>query len=111
LHYALPTPLTEGKDPISGQAQFSEHNVREIVRYMTRDIGYRVVGTEQELVTKTYLIKELARLREEARVESLFGAKDLPNFDMWVQVGDGSHRFDFMSKVVMKMYTNMTNII
>ncbi|KAF9326824.1 hypothetical protein BG006_009793 [Podila minutissima] len=111
LHYTLPTPLTEGNDPISGQAQFSEHNVRELVRYMTRNIGYRVVGTEQELETKTYLIKELARLREEARVAFLFGAKNLPNFDMWVQVGDGSHRFDFMSKVVMKMYTNMTNII
>ncbi|KAG0076533.1 hypothetical protein BGZ92_002373 [Podila epicladia] len=99
LHYTLPTPLMEGSDPISGQAQFSEHHVREVVRYMTRDIGYRVVGTEQELETKTYLIKELARLREEAQVESMFGAKDLPNFEMWVQVGDGSHRFDFMSKV------------
>ncbi|KAG0343852.1 hypothetical protein BG004_004934 [Podila humilis] len=114
FHYALPKPLIEGTDPSTGQLQFSEHNVREVVRYMTRDIGYRVVGTEQELETKTYLIKELTRLRDQAQAEELFGgrqAKDLPNFDMWVQVGDGSHRFDFMSKVVMKMYTNMTNII
>ncbi|KAF9984633.1 hypothetical protein BGZ65_013025 [Modicella reniformis] len=81
VHYTLPSPVYEGLDVISGKPQFSEENVRQIIRYMTQDIGYRVVGTEQELDTKNYL------------------------------VGDGSHRFDFMSKVVMKMYTNMTNII
>ncbi|KAF9156203.1 hypothetical protein BG015_006788 [Linnemannia schmuckeri] len=111
IHYTLPVPVYEGQDPVTGKLQFSEENVRVIVRHMTRDIGYRVVGTEQELETKNYLIKELAALKDQARLESLRGSQDLPNFDMWVQVGDGSHRFDFMSKVVMKMYTNMTNII
>ncbi|KAG9069062.1 hypothetical protein KI688_009953 [Linnemannia hyalina] len=111
IHYTLPVPVYEGQDPVTGKLQFSEENVRVIVRHMTRDIGYRVVGTEQELETKNYLIKELAALKDQARLESLRGAQDLPNFDMWVQVGDGSHRFDFMSKVVMKMYTNMTNIV
>ncbi|KAG0033901.1 hypothetical protein BGZ81_006922 [Podila clonocystis] len=111
LHYTLPTPVIETSDPTTGLPQFSEHNVRKIVRHLSTDIGYRVVGTEQELETKQYLIKELTDLKEQARVHALRGAKDLPQFDMWVQVGDGSHRFDFMSKVVMKMYTNMTNII
>ncbi|KAG0048550.1 hypothetical protein BGZ83_006513 [Gryganskiella cystojenkinii] len=111
LHYSLPTPVYEGKSPVTGQLQFSEENVRRVVRYMTQNIGYRVVGTEQELETKNYLIKELSSLKEQAYIESLRGVQDLPNFDMWVQVADGSHRFDFMSKVVMKMYTNMTNII
>ncbi|KAF8934516.1 hypothetical protein BGZ47_010347 [Haplosporangium gracile] len=111
VHYTLPVPIYEGQDPVTGKLQFSEENVRVVVRHMTRDIGYRVVGTEQELETKNYLIKELAALKDQARLESLRGSQDLPNFDMWVQVGDGSHRFDFMSKVVMKMYTNMTNII
>ncbi|KAG0206863.1 hypothetical protein BGX28_001798, partial [Mortierella sp. GBA30] len=117
MHYTLPTPVYEGVDPASGRVQFSEENVRRLVRHMTVDIGYRVVGTEQELATKNYLIKELASLKQEAALHSLKGAQGLPNFDMWVQVGDGSHRFDFMSKgkfiliLVMKMYTNMTNII
>ncbi|KAG0317633.1 hypothetical protein BGZ97_005098 [Linnemannia gamsii] len=113
IHYTLPAPVYEGQDPVTGKPQFSEENVRIVVRHMTRDIGYRVVGTEQELETKNYLIKELATLKDQARLASLRGgsAQDLPNFDMWIQVGDGSHRFDFMSKVVMKMYTNMTNII
>jgi len=98
IHYSLPTPVHEGRNSVTGQPQFSEENVRQVVRYMTRDIGYRVVGTEQEQETKTYLIKELSALQEQARIESLRGAQNLPNFDMWVQVGDGSHRFDFMSK-------------
>ncbi|KAF9569516.1 hypothetical protein EC968_002603 [Mortierella alpina] len=142
LHYTLPAAVYEGVDPVSGKLQFSEENVRRVVRHMTKDIGYRVVGTEQELETKNYLIRELTTLKEEAKLEGLRQAQELPNFDMWVQVGDGSHRFDFMSKgkssfsitnrqktsliwidnlvlytklhshiVVMKMYTNMTNII
>ncbi|KAF9111307.1 hypothetical protein BGX27_005120 [Mortierella sp. AM989] len=111
IHYTLPTPVYEGRDPVSGKLQFSEENVRQVVRYMAQGIGYRVVGTEQELETKNYLIKELSNLKENARIEGLRSGQHLPNFDMWVQVGDGSHRFDFMSKVVMKMYTNMTNII
>ncbi|KAF9990085.1 hypothetical protein BGZ75_003632 [Mortierella antarctica] len=117
LHYTLPTAVYEGVDPVSGKPQFSEENVRRVVRYMTKDIGYRVVGTEQELETKNYLIRELMTLKDEAKLEGLRHAQELPNFDMWVQVGDGSHRFDFMSKgksffsMVMKMYTNMTNII
>ncbi|KAG9320534.1 hypothetical protein KVV02_004918, partial [Mortierella alpina] len=117
LHYTLPTAVYEGVDPVSGQPQFSEENVRRAVRHMTKDIGYRVVGTEQELETKNYLIGELMTLKDEAKLEGLRHAQELPNFDMWVQVGDGSHRFDFMSKgksffsMVMKMYTNMTNII
>ncbi|KAF9378753.1 hypothetical protein CPB97_009378, partial [Podila verticillata] len=97
LHYTLPTPVIESSDP-AGLPQFSEQNARKIVRHLSTDIGYRVVGTEQELETKQYLIKELSDLKEQARVHGLRGAEDLPQFDMWVQVGDGSHRFDFMSK-------------
>ncbi|CAO3571190.1 unnamed protein product [Mortierella alpina] len=114
IHYTLPTPVRESTNPITGQVQFSEANVRVIVRHLSEDIGYRVVGTEQELETKQYLIKELTKLKDDAHIAGLRRpATDdaLPNFDMWVQVGDGSHRFDFMSKVVMKMYTNMTNIV
>ncbi|KAF9958496.1 hypothetical protein BGZ70_009173 [Mortierella alpina] len=94
LHYTLPTAVFEGVDPVSGRPRFSEENVRRVVRHMTKDIGYRVVGTEQELETKNYLIRELTTLKEQAKIEGLRHAQELPNFDMWVQ-----------------MYTNMTNII
>ncbi|KAF9925977.1 hypothetical protein FBU30_004330 [Linnemannia zychae] len=121
LHYTLPQPVQEPFHPQTGKVQFSEESVRQVVRHLAGDIGYRVVGTEQEVEAKDYLIKELVRLKEESHVAKLRWASgtsleedkgmSFPDFDMWVQVSDGSHRFDFMSKVVMKMYTNMTNII
>ncbi|KAF9578684.1 hypothetical protein BGW38_005404, partial [Lunasporangiospora selenospora] len=52
LHYTLPTPINQDTNHVTGELQFSEHNVREVMRYMTREIGYRVVGTEQEVETK-----------------------------------------------------------
>ncbi|KAG0370988.1 hypothetical protein BGZ54_001753 [Gamsiella multidivaricata] len=117
IHYTLPTPVHEPSNPVTGQVQFSEANVRKVVRHLSEDIGYRVVGTEQELETKKYLIKELMQLKDDARIARLRKQDEAavaaaaagtakerqtdlawPNFDMWVQVGDGSHRFDFMSK-------------
>ncbi|KAG0258501.1 hypothetical protein BG011_003245 [Mortierella polycephala] len=110
-HYHLPAPVTEGINPITGQTQFSEANVRELTGHLSEEIGLRLIGTEQVEETERYLIREIKALKDQAKIEAARGAVDLPNFDMWVQVDDGSHRFDFMSKVVMKMYTNMTNII
>ncbi|KAG0324414.1 hypothetical protein BGZ99_001882 [Dissophora globulifera] len=116
IHYTLPTPVHDLLNPASGQVQFSEANVRKVIRHLSEDIGYRVVGTAQELETKKYLVNELLQLKEDARIagmkhqagqrsasSSSSGSSGsdlalLPNFDMWVQVGDGSHRFDFMSK-------------
>ncbi|KAF9429426.1 hypothetical protein BGZ76_001318 [Entomortierella beljakovae] len=125
IHYSLPTPVPSELgsilDPTTGQYEyrFSEENVRKIVRHLSQDIGYRVVGTEQDMETQEYLINELKTLKEQAqregdrlaRIQTGEPSAALPQFDMWVQVADGAHQFDFMSKVVMKMYTNMTNII
>ncbi|KAF9109497.1 hypothetical protein BGX27_007561 [Mortierella sp. AM989] len=128
IHYALPTPIPSELgavlDPVTGlyQYRFSEENVRKVVKHLSEEIGYRIVGTEQDHETQVYLMKELHQLknqaqREGARLMARQSGQDktdlrtLPQFDMWVQVADGSHQFDFMSKVVMKMYTNMTNII
>ena len=48
----------------------------------------------------------LQRLKE-------FQAKAHPNltFDILIQRSDGSHRFDMVNQVVMKVYSNITNII
>jgi|SRR6185312_1117374 len=43
LHYTLPTPVEESYGP-NGKAVFSEKNAREIVRVLSEDIGYRIVG-------------------------------------------------------------------
>ncbi|KAG0258375.1 hypothetical protein BGZ95_004990 [Linnemannia exigua] len=128
LHYALPAPVSSADgalviDPSTGQRQFSEENVRTIVRHLSEDIGYRIVGTEQDQETQLYLLNEIHALKVQAESESarrsrtvipeghkeLYGA--FPKFEVWVQKDDGAHQFDFMSKVVMKTYANMTNII
>ncbi|KAF9296074.1 hypothetical protein BGZ88_000788 [Linnemannia elongata] len=108
LHYTLPTPVQDTTNPVTGEVQFSEESVRKVVRHLANDIGYRVVGTEQEVEAKEYLIKELVQLKEQSLVaQHRWNGKNkaaetqdvsFPNFDMWVQVSDGSHRFDFMSK-------------
>ncbi|KAF9435488.1 hypothetical protein BGZ76_006188 [Entomortierella beljakovae] len=110
-HYALPKSVIENRDPVTGELQFSEANVRALTGYLSEDIGLRIIGTRSLDETERYLIKEIEELRDRAKSEIAKGSVGLPKFDMWVQVNDGSHRFDFMSKVVMKMYTNMTNII
>ncbi|KAF9541630.1 hypothetical protein BGW38_009823, partial [Lunasporangiospora selenospora] len=112
VHYSLPTPVTEPFDPKTGEPQFSEANVRKLTKHLSEDIGLRLVGTEQCDAAEKYLVREIKQLKEEAkRVAARGDIQGLPNFELWVQVEDGSHRFDFMSKVVMKTYTNMTNII
>ncbi|KAG0372662.1 hypothetical protein BGX24_012743 [Mortierella sp. AD032] len=128
LHYALPTPVSSADgaliiDPSTGQRQFSEENVRTIVRHLSEDIGYRIVGTEQDHETQLYLLNEIRALKAQAESESARRSRTVdpkghnkisgafPKFDVWVQKDDGAHQFDFMSKVVMKTYANMTNII
>ncbi|KAF9208321.1 hypothetical protein BGZ49_009174 [Haplosporangium sp. Z 27] len=110
-HYALPKPIMEGRNPVTGELQFSEANVRALTGHLSENIGLRLIGTESVDETERYLIREIKSLKEQAKMVEAAGNIDLPNFDMWIQVNDGSHRFDFMSKVVMKTYTNMTNII
>ncbi|GJJ70497.1 hypothetical protein EMPS_02846 [Entomortierella parvispora] len=117
FHYTLPTPILDagqGTDPRTNRRnRFSEANVRKIVTDLSEGIGYRIVGTEQDLETQVYLQKYIKDLKDQAQREAL-RLEDghlFPKFEVWTQVADGSHQFDFMSKVVMKMYTNMTNII
>ncbi|GJJ75602.1 hypothetical protein EMPS_07960 [Entomortierella parvispora] len=107
----LPTPLNEPFDPKTGITQYSEANVRKITKTLSEDIGLRLVGTIQMVDAEEYLIREIKSMQEQALIATAKGAKDLPKFEYWTQVNDGSHRFDFMSKVVMKMYTNMTNVV
>lgn len=115
LHYTLPTPVssTDGAllvDPLTGQRQFSEENVRRVVKHLSEDIGYRIVGTEQDQETQMYLLSEIQALKEQAEQE---GARRLsttdsednavvpaafPKFEVWTQKDDGAHQFDFMSK-------------
>ncbi|KAG0055922.1 hypothetical protein BGZ83_007045 [Gryganskiella cystojenkinii] len=117
VHYSLPTPVMDagqGIDPRTGlKNRFSEANVRKVVRDLSEGIGFRVVGTEQDVEAQVYLQRTIQDLKEQAQREAVSAVAGhlSPKFEVWTQVADGSHQFDFMSKVVMKTYTNMTNII
>ncbi|KAL1923179.1 uncharacterized protein VTP21DRAFT_9555 [Calcarisporiella thermophila] len=96
MHYRLPEPVL--KEDSEG---FSELNARETVTYLAEEIGERIVGTAEEGRAKQYL---LSRLRE-------YQLSANTKFDVFVQEESGTHRFDFMHHMVLKMYTNVTNII
>ena len=101
-------------DPLSGQKQFSEENVRKVVRYLSENIGYRIVGTEQDQQTQVYLLHEINTLKELAEKEAIrrsnvspvgqgiTAAAAFPKFEVWTQKDDGAHQFDFMSKGMHK---------
>ncbi|KAG0278782.1 hypothetical protein BGZ95_003180 [Linnemannia exigua] len=110
-HYTLPTPVMEEHHPVTGKPQISEAYMRRITGHLSETIGLRVSGTAQDAETERFLINEIAVIEEKARIARARGATDLPKIDTWVQVDDGSHQFDFMHEVVMKMYSNLTNIV
>lgn len=94
----LPTPKSESFNPYTGITQYSEDNARKITKTLAEDIGLRLVGTIQMVDAEEYLIREIKSMQEQALIATARGAKDLPKFEYWTQVNDGSHRFDFMSK-------------
>jgi hypothetical protein len=104
LHYRLPDPVVDnghGIDPRTGlRNRFSEANVRKVVKDLSEGIGYRIVGTEQDLETQVYLQRNIKDLKDQAQRMALRpeGGHLLPKFEVWTQVADGSHQFDFMSK-------------
>jgi len=104
FHYSLPAPVLDagqGVDPRTNRRnRFSEANVRKVVKDLSEGIGYRIVGTEQDLETQIYLKRYINDLKDQAQREALRmeGGPLFPKFDVWTQVADGSHQFDFMSK-------------
>ncbi|GAB5585290.1 hypothetical protein Unana1_00190 [Umbelopsis nana] len=107
LHYQLPQPkLHRGISPQVDAAEFSEYNAVETLTYLGETLGYRIVGTIEESQTAEYLLNKIESYQEFAQ-----GIPQAPKFDIWVQHQNGSHRFDIMDHMVLKMYTNVTNII
>ncbi|KAI8338731.1 hypothetical protein BC941DRAFT_460874 [Chlamydoabsidia padenii] len=107
LHYRLPTPKTHrGVDPKTGLAEFSERNAIETISYLSDTLGYRIVGTVEEAQSADYLKNMIYDYKQTAA--NIPGA---PKFDVWIQQETGSHRFDIMDHMVLKAYTNITNII
>ncbi|KAG0163832.1 hypothetical protein DFQ28_011149 [Apophysomyces sp. BC1034] len=106
LHYRLPTPKSQRGVVHKGVSEFSEHNAMETISYLSDTLGYRIVGTVEEAQTIDYLENLVRTYKKNAQ-----GVVGAPQFDIWVQKESGSHRFDIMDKMVLKSYTNVTNIV
>ncbi|KAI9305107.1 hypothetical protein BJ944DRAFT_162332 [Cunninghamella echinulata] len=107
LHYNLPDPVAHrGINPKNGLSEFSERNAIETISYLSDTLGYRIVGTVEEAQSADYLKNMIKGYQQTAA--SIPGS---PKFDVWIQQETGSHRFDIMDHMVLKAYTNITNII
>ena len=107
-HYSLPTPLSDLYD-VNGEPQFSEVRALEYVKVMADDIGYRIVGTKEHVDSRDWLKAEIKKLIDE--VENDPARHALYEVEVLNHIGEGSHRFDFMSKVVWKHYINIENVV
>ncbi|KAJ3221642.1 hypothetical protein HDU81_010505, partial [Chytriomyces hyalinus] len=100
IAFALPEPVTH-TDPHN--LVFSETIARTHVSALAEDIGLRLVGSRGEKRAQEYIESALDTIRRDA-------ASGM-QFDVDVQVAQGSHRFDFMHEIVMKDYVNVTNVV
>lgn len=66
---------------------------------------YRIVGTEAMLDSEEYLMEEINKIKREVELKMPGGFHQIEVFH---QIGDGSHLFDFMDKQVWKKYYNST---
>ncbi|KAI7862013.1 hypothetical protein BDF14DRAFT_1861093 [Spinellus fusiger] len=106
FHYRLPAPKTHRNLLPPQKDEFSEYNAVETMSYLSDTIGYRLVGTAEEQKTFEYLHDMVQSYKQNAQ-----GILHAPKFDIWTQQESGSHRFDILDKMVLKQYTNITNII
>lgn len=111
LHYKLPTPnsspyAADGITPIFDEAQAMRY-IHDLAEYDDGTPRYRIVGTEEMVLTDKYLLDVLGRMKE--KVARAIG--NTHEIEIWHQVGDGTHLFDFQMKKVHKKYFQVTNVI
>ncbi|KAI7894554.1 uncharacterized protein EV154DRAFT_437984 [Mucor mucedo] len=107
FHYKVPVPTNHlGYNTETGLSDFSEHNAIKIISHLSDTLGYRIVGTIEEKQSYEYIEQEIQQYKSDAE-----GITNAPKFDIWVQQATSAHRFDIMDKMVLKAYTNVTNIV
>jgi len=122
LRYDLPTPKglpkrtglsrmnetsgSEWRELLADDEEFSESLANEYIDHLAGTIGYRIVGTEEMAESLEYLHGILLSLKHQA--ERVGSNK---RFEIFTQVDDGAHLFEFMGKKVWKKYFQLSNII
>ncbi|KAI9455042.1 hypothetical protein F5148DRAFT_409217 [Russula earlei] len=109
--YALPEPAAELFDPESGLPQISETQILAYVRHLSKDIGYRTVGTFEHALADKWMVEKAYGIQRECEQLVRMDPRRNLECEVWHQRGSGSHRFDMMGKRLYKTYVDLTNII
>ncbi|TFK64946.1 hypothetical protein BDN72DRAFT_846164 [Pluteus cervinus] len=116
FHYALPEPLTDLTNPVTGQQQISEARILSFAKYLSEDIGYRTVGTYEHAIADAWMTREAESVKRRCeevvkQLKEETGKDRNLECEFWRQEGNGNHRFDMMGKRLYKTYRNLTNIV
>ncbi|PWN50705.1 hypothetical protein IE53DRAFT_386978 [Violaceomyces palustris] len=98
------------KDSTPLYSHFSEGNAVSVMQHLSVDIGYRIVGTRQHIQAEDW-VEQVLRRYEGFHETGKDGDGSRTQVEVWKQIGDGAHRFDFMSNVVWKKYYSMSNLV
>lgn len=88
---------------------FSEENALKIIHKLSKDIGYRIVGTQEHVEAEDWLLSQIEQYKGSHKLGAETGGN--VQVEVWRQIDNGAHRFDFMSSTVWKKYYSMSNII
>ncbi|PCH44600.1 hypothetical protein WOLCODRAFT_26882 [Wolfiporia cocos MD-104 SS10] len=111
INYALPKPLTDLEDPLTGLPQLAEARILAHAKHLSEDIGYRTVGTLEHAVADAWMVEQAEALRAQCERAVLVRPGRQLECEVWHQQGSGSHRFDMMGHRLYKTYGDLTNIV
>ncbi|GAA5888919.1 hypothetical protein JCM6882_002906, partial [Rhodosporidiobolus microsporus] len=115
LHYSLPAPGVDEFATLDNGTVvpvFSEQRalkyITDLAAYQDGTPRYRIVGTKEMVQTDEYLLARVEEIKAEMVRRHPEGGMQI---EVWHQVGDGTHLFDFMGKMVWKKYFGVSNVI
>jgi hypothetical protein len=97
-HYTLSKPLNEPFSVLNGAPQISETAILGYARYLSEDIGFRTVGTEEHMLADRWMMEQAETIRKlcnNAINDVNSGSnpeKRTLECEVWRQEGSGAHR-------------------
>ncbi|KAF5334245.1 hypothetical protein D9758_017096 [Tetrapyrgos nigripes] len=111
-HTALPEPVVDPTNPVTGLPQLSETQILGVSKYLSEDIGFRTPGTLEHLLGDQWMYGRVEEFKQRCDeiVAATQGSRKL-ECEIWRQEGSGSHRFDMMGNRLYKTYVSISNIV
>ncbi|RXW13262.1 hypothetical protein EST38_g12592, partial [Candolleomyces aberdarensis] len=109
-HRTLPEPEYRLFKPGTNIPQIAESEILGVAKFLSEEIGYRTVGTEEHAAADQWMVIQANKIKEECEnVVAKTGRK--LQCEVSRQQGSGYHRFDMMGKRLYKTYNDLSNII